>query len=324
METIPGLAGLIFRSYQSGTDEKAIYSIIRGCKDADNIDPYSTLENLPSLQEVEHGFSDTDPRNAIVVERDGHPIAYNTIVWWTEADGLTLYLHLGHVLPEFRGQGIGSTLIAWSETRIRELAAEHGSKAMFGANASSTESDATRLLINNGYQTAFSVAEMEYLMPHDLHPVPTPEGVKIRVPHPNDAAKMRQARVKAYSEIPLVGTSAPDESEVEELREEIEKDDRLWQIAWVGDEIAAQIWCSVADYENSKTGVMNEVHTVPKFQWKGIGRSLMIHTLLLFKEANITRVRLHTLEDNRRGAKTFYEKLGFKTVKTFPRYRKPL
>ncbi len=324
MATISGLPGLIFRPYQSGIDHEAIYRIVHGCKDVDSIDPYSTLENLPSLQEVEQDLAGTDPRNAIIVEMNDQSIAYNKIVWWTEADGLTLYLHLGHVLPEFRSQGIGTTLLAWSEARVRELAIEHGGKAMFGANASSTESDATRLLLDNGYQTAFSVAEMEYLIPYNLHAVPTPEGVEIRVPHPNDAAKMRQARVKAYTEIPLVGTTIPDEDEVDELREEIEKDGHLWRIAWVGDEIAAQIWCSVADYENSKTGMMNEVHTVPEFQWKGIGRSLMTHTLLMFKEANITRIRLHTLEDNRRGAKTFYEKLGFKTLKTFPRYRKPL
>ncbi len=324
MPTIPGLPGLTFRPYQSGIDAKAIHSIIHGCKDADSIDPYSTLESLPSVQETAEAVADIDPHDAILVEKNGQPIAYNRIIWWTEADGLTLYLHLGHVLPEFRGQGIGSILLDWSETRIRELAAEQGGEAMFGANASSTENDATQLLLDNGYQPTFSLAEMEYVIHPDLHPVPTPESVEIRAPHPNDAEKMWQARVKAYTEIALVGTAAPDEFEVDELREEIEKDGRLWRIAWLGDEIAAQIWCSVADYENSRTGTLDEVHTVPQFQWKGIGRSLMIHTLLMFKEADVTRIRLHTLANNRRGAKTFYEKLGFKTVKTFPRYRKPL
>jgi len=318
------LPGLVVCSYQSDRDFEAIYNIIHGCKDADYIDPYSTLENLPSLQEVQEGFADTDPHNAVIVEKNGQPIAYNRIIWWTEADGLTLYLHLGQVLPEFRGQGIGSALLHWSETRIREMAVEHGGEAMFAANASSTENDATRLLLDNGYQAAFSLAQMEYLISDDLHAIPVPMEIEIRAPHPNDATKMWQARVKAYTEIPLVGTSAPDESEVDELREEIEKVGQWWRIVWVGDEIAAQIWCDIADYEDSKTGMMNEVHTVPEFQHRGIGRLLMIHTLLMFKEANVGRIRLHTLEDNRRGAKTFYEKMGFKTVKTFPRYRKPL
>ena len=257
MPTIPGLPGLTFRPYQSGIDAKAIYSIIHGCQNADNIDPYSTLESLPSLQEIEEAVADIDPHDAILVEKNSQPIAYNRIIWWTEASGLTLYLHMGHVLPEFRGQGVGSALLDWSEARIRELAAEHGGEAMFGANTSSTENDATQLLLDNGYQAVFSLAQMEYLILNNLHALPPPEKTEIRTPNPNDAEKMWQAMLSAYSENLLVGMPVSDGSEVHELREDIEKTGHLWRIAWVDNEIAAQIWCSIADYKGSKTGMMN-------------------------------------------------------------------
>lgn len=324
MANTPDLPNIIFRSYHGGQDIEAIHHIIHGCKDADGIDPYSTLENLPSPEQVEHDFSDTASHNAMIAEVNGQAVGYNRLIWWTEAVGLTLYLHLGHVLPEFRGKGIGTALLNWSEARIRELAAERGGKAMFGANASSTEHDATRLLLGNGYQPAFTVAQMEYLISDDLTPLPIPVGIEIRPPHPNDAAKMWRAQQAAYSEIPLVGVSAPDESEIEDLRKEIEDKGHLWRIAWAGDEIASEIWCSVTNYNGSRTGLMNEVHSVPQFQRKGIGRALIMHVLLMFKEMKIRRVRLHTLDDNRRGAKTFYTRIGFTTVKMFPRYRKPL
>jgi mycothiol synthase len=324
MTIIPNLTDSSFRPFSGDADVQIIHDIIHGCAVVDGIDPYSTLENLPSLEAVRRDLAGTVPKNAIVVEVKGQPVGYNHILWWTEAGGLTLYLHLGHVLPEFRGKGIGSALLHWSESRIRELAAEQSGEAMFGANASSSEVAATRLLHDHGYQAVFSLAQMEYLIDDDLKPLPVPEGIEIRAPQPENAEKMWQARLAAYSEIPLFGVPAPDEAEIETLRQEIEKTGHQWRVAWAGDKIASEIWCSVNEYHSSKTGTMDEVHTVPEFQGKGIGRALLVQVLLMFKDQGITRVRLHTAEDNRRGAKTFYEKVGFKTINTFPRYRKPL
>ncbi len=315
----------IFRPLQGDRDIEAICNIIHGCEDVDQIDPYSTLEKLPSLETIQSDFANTDPRNAIIVELKGKPVGYNRIIWWAEAGDLILYLHLGRVLPEFRGRGIGTSLLGWSEARIRELAAEHGGQAMFGANASSTEKDATDLLHHNGYQSVFSLVQMEYLIPEDLRTIPTPSDIEIRPPEPADAAKMWRARRAAYSDVPLAGIPMSDEeSEIGELRNAIEETGHLWRIAWSGDSIASEIWCSISNYKGSKTGSLDEVHTVPQFQWKGIGRALMNQVLLMFKQMDVSRVRLHTMDDNRRGAKTFYEKIGFRTIKTFPRYRKPL
>ena len=106
-----------------------------------------------------------------MVEHNGEVVGYETVSWWRERDGTWLYLHRGHLLPQHRGQGVGTEMLAWAENRIRELVAEQGTQAtaVFGGSAATSEREATALLRDNGYRRVFSLVELE--MP-DLTAVP--------------------------------------------------------------------------------------------------------------------------------------------------------
>ena len=66
-----------------------------------------------------------DSPDLLVVEMNRQIIGYNHVFWrWIEVTGTRVYLHLGYLLPEWRGKGIGSAMLSWAQQRIRELAAQ--------------------------------------------------------------------------------------------------------------------------------------------------------------------------------------------------------
>src|SRR5687768_15270068 len=59
----------------------------------------------------------------LLAQVSGRTVGYTWMPHWTEADGTRLYLLLGWVTPEHRGQGIGRAMLAWQQARAAELAA---------------------------------------------------------------------------------------------------------------------------------------------------------------------------------------------------------
>jgi ribosomal protein S18 acetylase RimI-like enzyme len=78
------------------------------------------------------------------------------------------------------------------------------------------------------------------------------------------------------------------------------------------------------EHDGLKYGVFDEVNTSPAYRRRGIAQALITHMLAEFASQGCTEARLHTDAGNRMGARSLYEKLGFVTVKTFPRYRKSI
>lgn len=147
------------RPYRGQEDHDAMAAVRLGCAERDRVDAGSVVEGLPTAAEIAESCAELeDPHgNQILVEYEGQcqgqgegrVVGYATIRWWEERDGTWLYLHRGYVLPRHRGRGIGSAMLDWAENRIRRIVREHGTarRAVFGANATAGEADATALLL---------------------------------------------------------------------------------------------------------------------------------------------------------------------------------
>lgn len=78
-----------------------------------------------------------DPeRDLLVAEVAGQPVAYSRVWWDQEADGPLLYTQVCFVDPAFGGRSIGSALFAWSEERLREIAADHDAQTSSSRSSS--------------------------------------------------------------------------------------------------------------------------------------------------------------------------------------------
>ncbi len=162
----PELPGLSFRRIRGEQDAEALHAVHSGRMAHDQVDPVSRFEDLPSCEGLRESLSQAVAEGRqdqwLVAEVREQVVGYSEMDWWPEEDGTWVYLTLGWILPEWRGRGIGTAMLHWVEDRFRSLAAaQHpNEKGEFAANASSTEKEATALLLQEGYRAEYMVLEM--------------------------------------------------------------------------------------------------------------------------------------------------------------------
>jgi mycothiol synthase len=318
---VPSLPEITFRHLSGPEDAPAYVRLVEACRESDAIDPLSTLEEIPTVAETRAAFADRDPQNVLFALHGEEMIAAVRLSWWTEADGTWLYLHLGRVVPEWRGRGLGTALLHWAEDRIRTLATEHPThgKGVFGANASSTETTATELLLNEGYQYVYISAQMDFTDFGKLTEPNLPAEIERRSVGPDQLRVIWDAIARFWAGT-LWGSPVPSEEEYQEFLHQPDLDLALWQVAWHHDQPVGM----VLGRTSKGCGYIDEVSVDRIYRRQGIAQALIQYALTALREHGVQRVRLHTDANNRHGARSLYEKIGFSVVKEFPRYRKPL
>lgn len=321
LPNLPSLPEITFRHLAGPDDALAYVRLIEACREIDAIDPLSTLEEIPTVEEMRASFTDRDPQSVLFALNGDEMIAALRLSWWIEADGSWLYLHLGRVAPNWRGLGLGTALLHWAEDRIRTLAAEHptNGKGVFGANASSTEQTATELLLNEGYQRVYTSAQMEFTDFGKLTEPSLPTRIERRAVQPDHLRVVWEAIARFWAGT-LWGSPVPSEEEYQDFLHQPDLDLALWQVAWDQGEPVGMVLGRIS----RSCGYIDEVSVHGAYRRQGIAQALMLYALAELHAHGVQRVRLHTDASNRHGARSLYEKIGFSVVKEFPRYRKPL
>jgi ribosomal protein S18 acetylase RimI-like enzyme len=294
------------------------------------VDPLSTVESIPSLETMRASISRAlaiGQAERWSIAEVGEAVAgYGRVASWVERDGTWVYLTLGWVAPEWRGRGIGTAMIHQSESQIRRWApADHpGEAAEFAANASSTEMDATDLLLHEGYHTAYKLLEMtlDPWLPLPDPPPALPSSIAIRAVAPDHMMPIALSVSEAYESEYADGrydSGATPADFADELRQE-RQDPTLWQVAWSGAGVVGQV-LSVIERDRAE---VFEVSVRPAWRRRGLGRALLARALREIRRRGVDEIRLHTRDDFPTHAKDLYASLGFRVLKEFPRYRKPL
>ena len=325
--TMDSLPDLHFRPTRGPADAEALLAVQRGRETHDGIDPLSTTESLATRKLILEGL--TAAANGredryCMVEAGDDVIGYGRVIDWTEADGMRVFLHVGWVLPEWRGRGVGTALLRRLEGRIRELAAEGTGPWEYAANATSTDPDSTRLLLDNGYRPGYTVLEMGLdwaVFEASLARTAWPAGFELRPALPEQAQVIARSVQEAYAgEYPA--DRYHEEMDVTAYAAELTQppiDLSLLQVAWSGDEVAGQV---IPLIEKGRAEIY-EVSVRPAYRRRGLARALLTRALLDLRARGVAVVRLHTVAEFQTRARDLYEALGFRVLKEFPRYRKP-
>lgn len=310
-------------------DDAALIADIRmRCAAVDGVDPISTLEYIPSVDAVQasvaRALEHTNQDNWRIVESGAEPVSCGSLTTWTEADGTTVYLSLGWVLPDWRDHGIGTALLQWAEDRARSLVAlqQNPHKAELAGNASETETASATLLRDAGYHVVFTMLEMEARLSHRLDESPLATGFAIHPVHPDQFLAIGASVAEAYHASRANGrfdmSDTPEE--YAEFLAGSEHDPALWQVAWEGDQIAGHVLSVI---ERGRAEVF-EVSVRPNWRRQGLARALLTRGLNTLLDRGVEIVRLHTQAENPDHAGVLYESVGFRALKRFPRYRKSL
>lgn len=322
----PAAPGLRLRPLAPG-DADGLYAVHTGRAACDEVDPFSPLEDMPSLKgmrrEVEQSLADQQQEMWRVAEVNGQIAGYSQMESWLEEDGRWVYLIMGWVLPEWRGRGIGSALLEWGEQTARRMAeSEHpGQPWELAANASSTERDSTALLEEAGYVSGYTVLEMDLERQVALPELPLSEGIQVRPVLPEQlpllAASVNECYQNEYDENRYLEHFDVDEY-IASLSDPAQ-DPGLWQVAWDGAQIAGQVMTKIRP---DRSAEVFEVSVRPAWRRKGLARALLARALRELRGRGVEVIRLNTVAEFRTRAMDMYGSVGFRMLKEFLRYRK--
>jgi mycothiol synthase len=162
------------------------------------------------------------------------------------------------------------------------------------------------------------MVEMRFDAFDTLPPVALPAGLEFRPITPDQYRAIWESVQAAYADSPqnVIAT----EEDYQEWLASPEFDPMLWRVAWEGEQIAGQALCQIA----KGRGEVAEVSVGAPWRRNGLGQALVIAGLRALAERGVTEARLHARADNIYGAPRLYERVGFRPLKRFARYRKPL
>jgi ribosomal protein S18 acetylase RimI-like enzyme len=309
-------------------DATGMAAVHAGRAERDGIDPFCSLEDNPTALQFQTALEKAERENRLdhwlVAQALGQVVGLGLVDSWLEGDGTWVYLVLGWVLPEWRGQGIGTQLLQRMEATARQLAArDHpGEKFELAGNASSTELDSTVLLLNEGYSAAYTVLEFDLPPDAVVSEHPLPAGVEVRPVLPEHLRSIAECVDACYRDEFDQGRFL-DEFNVEWYAQRLAQpphDLPLYQVAWAGDQIIGQV-LSVVEAGSAE---VFEVSVLPAWRRKGVARALLGRTLGELRKRGTPVIRLHTVAEFKTRARDLYQSVGFRRVKEFPRYRKPI
>ncbi|NBE95933.1 GNAT family N-acetyltransferase [Nonomuraea sp. KC401] len=297
-------------------------AVRQGCAALDRIDARSVVEGLPTAAEIAASCAaPADPSgDRVLVEHAGDVVGYATVTWWEEQDGTWLYLHRGHLLPAHRGRGVGSAMLGWAESRIRRLVRQHGTArtAVFGANATDHEHEATALLAGAGYRRVFSLVEMELPDLRDLSASGRPpDGVRVGALVPDAFQAAWETVTGSYAEAAFTGRWTFESFLAT-------ADPACWRGAWAGDHLLGVALCVVRRRAGVVVGEVEELSVRARSRRRGIGRALLLDGLRCLRAHGAETARLFTGTANPHRSYDLYESAGFVRRTEHVRYRKPV
>jgi mycothiol synthase len=322
---LPELDGVAFRMFRGRADYPALARIITASARGEGDERVETAEALASA--YDH-FERCDPaRDLLIAELDGLPVAYSRVTWDDEVDGPRVYRQVCFVDPEYCGRGIGSALLTWNETRLREIAVDHDVEdSVFESWAGDQNEAATALIRSAGYEAITYMAEMARPSVADLPDHVLPEGLEIRPVREEDIHTIWEADQEAFRD--HWGYVETSEAGYERFRAFPYLDPTLWKIAWDDEGVAGQVKSFIDPAQNEeygrKRGWTEAISTSRRWRRRGVAKALIVESIRELAARGMTEVALGVHTENPNGAYQLYESLGYEVVRTWTTYRKPL
>ncbi len=322
----PQISGLSFRGFQGESDYPKMVAVIQGSKDADQIERIDTVEDV--ARNYQHLVNSDPYQDMLFAESDGEVIAYQRVLWREEVDGPRIYQFFGFLLPTWRCKGIGRAMIHQAERRLLEIAATHpkGGSSYFECEGADTEKSKEALLVSEGYK---AIRHSFIMVRPDLENIPDlvlAEGIEIRPVLPEHYQKINDASKEAFRD--EWGFSPENEPSVEQWLEDPNFDPSLWRVAWEGDQVVGMVLSFINKQENQeynrKRGWTENICVRRPWRKRGIAKTLIAASLRAIKERGMEEATLGVDTENLSGALQLYESMGYRSIKRFSIYRKPL
>ena len=326
--TRPPIASLDFRGFHGEEDYPAMSAVIEGSRAADGLEWSQSVEDV--ARTYRHLVNCDPDRDLLFAEIEGEVVGYSRVWWQQEAKGTRLYQHFVHLLPQWRGTGIRRAMLRQNECRLSQIAAGHPEDGprLLQAWASDTEDHWRNLLQQQGYRP---VRHGFSMVRPDLEEIPDlslPEDLMVRPVPPERVGSIWNAAKEAFRDHWGYSEDEWSDEHWREFQESPTYDPDLWQVAWAGDEVAGMVLNFVNEEENEeygrKRGYTETICVRRPWRRQGVAKALIASSLHLLKAQGMAEAALGVDAENPNGALQLYRSMGFRVVKEFTTYRKPM
>lgn len=255
----------------------------------------------------------------LVETRDGRVVGYEEFS--NEHEHVRLHTD-GYVHPDFKGHGIGTTLLRVIEQRAREeiALAEPDVRVSLRSTTDQRDTAGLELHKNEGYKPLRYHWRMEIVLDGPPPEPNFPEGIELRpfIKGEHDMA-VWQAQNEAFRD----HWGSHDEPLEEWKRsrfDDPEFDPSLWAIAWDGDEVAG------VSLNRYRMGIGWIRHLAVRRPWRkrGLGEALLLHSFGEFYKRGTKTIGLGVDAQNPTGATRLYQKVGMYAASEFVTFEKEL
>ncbi|MBC7879346.1 MAG: GNAT family N-acetyltransferase [Anaerolineales bacterium] len=293
------------------------------------------IERVDTVEDVANGYShlvNSDPyQDMLFAEVNDEVIGYSRGFWRQEENGPRIYGSTGFLVPAWRRKGIGTSMFRWIENRMRVIADSHAAmeSGLFESFVTDGNIGLAALVEKNNYKPIRYVVEMMRPDLENISDFPMPDGLEVRPVLPEHYRAIWDADVEAFRD--HWGYSEPTEEDHQAwLGDKNIFQPQLWQIAWDinTNEIAGQVRTFINPAENEKynrkRGFTEFISVRRPWRKRGLARALIVRSLRLQKEQDMTESVLGADSENISGATRVYEDCGFRVTKRHTLYRKPV
>jgi GNAT superfamily N-acetyltransferase len=221
----------------------------------------------------------------------------------------------GRVRPEQMALGLGSFLVASTEARAADLAAERRGEVVLHNAVTSTDAAARRLLDERGYALVRFFWHMERgLLRADLRVPPAPDGIVVRpAGSEGDLRLARRALDEAFE-----GHWMFEPGPFEEWMAHLAGSSGATLLAMEGDEVVGV----VTAMPTSHAGWIEELGVREPWRGRGLGALLLRHAFAHLAGLGASEVRLNVDAGNATGATRLYERVGMRVRREWIVYEK--
>lgn len=324
----PAIPQLTFRHFLGESDYPHMLEVLISSEREDKIERTDTLQSFTANYDR---LSNCDPyRDMIFAEVAGELVGYSRGWWSDDAGGVRSYKIVGFLVPSYRRKGIGSAMLTWTESRLRQIAAEHPAEIakFFQVDVSQTQKGTLKMLEQAGYQPVRYFYEMVRPNLEDIPDLPLPEELELRPALP-EHYRLIWKSVDETS-VDEWGYTQPTEEDYQAWLKDPHFQPGLWQIAWHVEtgRVAGHVLTYIDYAENEeysrKRGYTEGIGVDRAWRRRGVARALITRSLMVQKAAGMRESALLTESENISGATRLYESCGFKMVSWNAVYRKLL
>jgi mycothiol synthase len=290
-------------------DLPAVTALVRALwlDDGEDDDPSEFLKTLFRLIDLD--------RDAWLVEDESGTLVAGGAVRARHPHRLRTF---GGVLPEYRGQGIGTELRDRLEARARELAedAPEGEEVWLGADAGSSNESAKEFFEARGYELIRHFWTMGIDLDGELPEPVWPEGIQLERARRGEERAVHAAAEEAFTDH-WEHHPTPYELWAEWHVESGSYDPSNWLLAKDGDDIAGISLLSL----ESNEGWVGILGVRPRWRRRGLGRALLLESFRVIRERGKPRAILGVDAANPTGATRLYENAGMRVLNESVAYR---